>query len=373
MKKKILILTASFGTGHLTASRSIEEALLKFYPEELEIKTIDFIEIENFAFFGRISEKIYNFLMEYPYLWDFVFRVTDFKLWKSYYRTVFQIFYKKAYKILSSENPDLCITIHPFWNFLIDGYNKHLKEKKKYICVVTDAIQIHHVWITSGAEYYIVCDKDTADVMTRYNIDKNRTFAKGFPVSLRFSSQVSREKFLTELGLKPELTTFLIVIGLGDTRKFLKVINYLTKLHQMKFQLIIITGKYKNIYSKLANKSFLVPTKVVGWTDKMAELIKSSDLVISKGGGAIVMEALAAGKPVFIPVFTPGQERGNAELIKRYEFGFVERNFRKITEMMRDLISNHESISKITNGVKEYSNPHAAEDIAKFAHDVIFE
>lgn len=369
----MLLLTASFGTGHLTASRSIEEALLRLYPEELEIKTIDFIEIENFVFFGRIFENIYNFFMEYPYLWDFVFRITNFKLWQSCNRAVLQTFYKKAYKILASENPDLCITIHPFWNFLIDGYNKHRNEKKKYICVVTDAIQIHHVWITSGAEYYIVCDKETADVMTGYNVDKNRIFDKGFPVSLRFLSRISREKSLTELGLKPELTTLLIVIGLGDTRKFMKVINYLTELHQMKFQLIINTGKYKKIYRKLVNKSYLVPTKVIGWTDKMADLIQSSDLVISKGGGAIVMEALAAGKPVFIPVFTPGQERGNAELIRRHEFGFVERNFKKITEMMRDLISNHESISKMMNDIKEYSNPHAAEDIAKFAHDVIFE
>jgi UDP-N-acetylglucosamine:LPS N-acetylglucosamine transferase len=141
----------------------------------------------------------------------------------------------------------------------------------------------------------------------------------------------------------------------------------------MKFQLVVVTGKYKNIYNKLINKPSLVPLKVVGWTDRMADFIKSSDLVISKSGGLTVMETLAAGKPVFIPVFAPGQERGNAELIKRYGFGFVENNFRKIKEILRELISKPELISEIQDRVKTYSKPNASKDIAEFVHKVIFE
>jgi len=372
MKKKILLLTASYGTGHLTSSRSIENSLLELYPEELETNTIDFVQIGNFVHLGRIFEKIYNFSMQNFHFWDLFFNITDCNLTRLYCDSLLPIFYKKVFRMLLRENPDLCITTHPYWNFLIDGYNRRVKEKKKYICVVTDAIKIHHIWITSGADYYIVCDKYTKDVINKYNIDKNKIFVKGIPVNLRFSEQISREKFLTELGLKPEFITFLVVIGLGDTRRFLKLIDYLTKFSSLNFQLIVITGKYKNIYNKLVNKPSLVPTKVIGWTDKMPDFIKSCDLVISKSGGAIVMETLAAGKPVFIPVFTPGQEKGNAELIKRYGLGFVESNFSKIKEIMRELASKPELISEMQNRIKKYSNPHAAKKIAKFAHDVIF-
>jgi len=356
----------------LSSSRSIANSLLELYPEELETKTIDFVKTASFLRSDRITEKIYNFSMQHFRLWHFFFNVTDCNLTRLYCDFVLPTFYKKIYRILLRENPDLCITTHPYWNFLIDGYNRRMKEKKKYICVVTDAIKIHHIWITSGADYYIVCDKYTKDVIAKYNIDKNKIFVKGLPVNLRFSEQISREKFLTELGLKPELITFLVVIGLGDTRRFLKLIDYLTKISSLKFQLIVVTGKYKNIYNKLVNKPSLVPIKVIGWTDKMADFIKSCDLVISKSGGAIVMEILAAGKPVFIPVFTPGQEKGNAELIKKYGLGFVESNFSKIKEIMRELTSKPELISEMQNRIKKYSNPHAAKKIAKFAHDVIF-
>jgi processive 1,2-diacylglycerol beta-glucosyltransferase len=372
MKKKVLLLTASYGTGHLTSSKSIENSLLELYPEELETSTIDFVQIRNFVRLGRIFDKIYKFSMQNFHFWDLFFNITDSNLTRLYCDSLLPIFYKKALSIFLKENPDLCITTHPYWNFLIDGYNRRVKEKIKYICVVTDAIRIHHIWISRGADYYIVCDKYTKEVISKYNIDKNKIFVKGLPVNLRFSEQISREKFLTDLGLKSGLITFLLVIGLGDTRRFLKLIDYLTKLASLNFQLIVITGKYKNIYNKLMNKSSVVPIKVIGWTDRMADFIKSCDLIISKGGGAIVMETLAAGKPVFIPVFTPGQERGNAEFIKKYRLGFVERDFDKVKEVMRELASKPELISEVQNRVQKHSNPHSAKEIAEFAHAVIF-
>jgi processive 1,2-diacylglycerol beta-glucosyltransferase len=372
MKKKVLLLTASYGTGHLTSSRSIENSLLELYPKELETGTIDFVQIRNFIRLGRIFDEVYKFSMQNYHFWDLFFNITDNNLTRLYCDSLLPIFYKKVLRIFLKENPDLCITTHPYWNFLIDGYNRRVKEKIKYICVVTDAIRIHHIWISRGADYYIVCDKYTKDVISKYNIDKNKIFVKGLPVNLRFSEQISKEKFLTNQGLKPELITFLLVIGLGDTRRFLKLIDYLTKLRNLDFQLIVITGKYKNVYNKLMNKSSVVPIRVIGWTDRMADFIKSCDLVISKGGGAIVMETLAAGKPVFIPVFTPGQERGNAEFIEKYRLGFVESNFNKVKEIMRELASKPELISEIQTRVQEHSNPHSAKEIAEFAHAVIF-
>ncbi len=373
MKKKILLLTASYGTGHVTSSRSIKNSLLELYPEELEIKTIDFVKTTSFFRSDRISEKLYNFSMQHFRLYHILFNITDFNLMRHISNFMFPTFYKKIYRLLLRENPDLFITIHPYWNFLVDAYNKQMKEKTRHICVVTDSIKIHHLWITQGVDYYIVCDKDTKDVIANYNIDKNKIVIKGLPVGPGFSKKISREKFLSELGLEPERITFLVVIGLGDARRFLRLIDYLTKISSTKFQLIVAAGKYKNIFNKLVNKKSLVPLKVVGWIDKMADFIKSSDLVISKSGGLIVMETLAAGKPVFIPVFTPGQERGNAELIKRYGLGFVENNFRKIKEILRELISKPEVISEMQNRVQRHSKPHAAKEIAEFVHDVIFE
>ncbi len=145
--KKILLLTASYGTGHVTASKSIQKALNELYPEEIEVKAIDFIKMKGFIRSGRIFEKIYNWSMEHPFIWDTFFRVSDNKLCQLYFKFLFPILYKELYKIFEQENPSICVITHPYWSFIIDGYNKVRKEKIKYFCVITDSIQIHRTWI----------------------------------------------------------------------------------------------------------------------------------------------------------------------------------------------------------------------------------
>ena len=48
----------------------------------------------------------------------------------------------------------------------------------------------------------------------------------------------------------------------------------------------------------------------------MPELMMSHHLVISKAGGATVQEAIAARCPMIVNQVIPGQEEGNAELIR---------------------------------------------------------
>ncbi|MFN3966687.1 MAG: MGDG synthase family glycosyltransferase, partial [Endomicrobiia bacterium] len=333
----------------------------------------DFIKLEGFIHSGRIFEKIYNWSMESPHIWDIFFRVSDNKLCQLYFKISFPVLYKEIYKIFDKEKPSLCITTHPYWNFIIDGYNRNKSEKMKYFSVITDSIQIHRTWVGSNPDMYIVTDEDTKNVIKSYKIPDDKILVTGFPVNPDFAKNIDRKKILSELGLFPENLTFLFVLGLGNLKNFLWMINYLNDKKPDKFQIVIITGKYKELYDLLSKKTYKIPAKVIGWTDKMAEFIKSSDLVISKGGGAIVMETLSAGKPIFIPVFTPGQERGNAKFILKNGFGFVENDIEKIKEKLDSIIANPEKLFEIQTLVAKYSKPFASQKIAEFIHQYIYD
>ena len=56
---------------------------------------------------------------------------------------------------------------------------------------------------------------------------------------------------------------------------------------------------------------------VYGWTNQMPRLLMSHHLVIAKAGGAMVQEAIAARCPMIVNQVIPGQEEGNARLIKK--------------------------------------------------------
>jgi processive 1,2-diacylglycerol beta-glucosyltransferase len=61
--------------------------------------------------------------------------------------------------------------------------------------------------------------------------------------------------------------------------------------------------------------------EVLGWTDRIPDLMLSAHLVISKAGGATTHECVAAGTPMIVTQVIPGQEAGNARLIVEHGAG----------------------------------------------------
>ncbi|OGS19927.1 MAG: hypothetical protein A3J83_04750 [Elusimicrobia bacterium RIFOXYA2_FULL_40_6] len=376
MSKKVLLLTASYGTGHVTASKFVAKSLNDLFKNEIETKIIDFLKVNSKEGSIHIFEKIYNWTMEKPHVWDWIFDVSNGKIAHIYFTSVFPRFFKKMFNIFDAEKPDLCVTSHPYWNFIIDLYNKTRKFSKekelKYMCIVTDSTEIHRTWVSENTTKYMVCDKESKDfMMTKYNVPEAKIRITGFPVDPELGRPMDRDGFLKGMGLDPKALTILFVVGLGDTRKFITLIDYLGAQKNKNFQVIIITGKYKIIYDELVTKTFEPPVKVIGWTDRMPDFIRSCDMVISKCGGAIVMETLACGKPALIPVFTPGQERGNAMLLNKYGFGFVEEKYEKLTGILDNIIANPKIIYDMQAKIKHYSKPFASEDIARFIKSIV--
>jgi processive 1,2-diacylglycerol beta-glucosyltransferase len=366
--KKILFLTASYGAGHLTANKSVRDALVSLYPGKIEMKTIDFLNIAGYLSTGGLFRKMYNWSMENPFVWNIVFNLTNSLVAQKYFNLILPLFYSSLYRIFDREKPDMFVLTHPYWNYIIGAYKNKYKKNIPCVMIVTDSTAIHHAWVGPGVDRYIVVDRDTYNVMNILGVDSQKIVELGFPVSTEFSKRFDRTKFLTGLKLNPELPTITIVIGMGSLNRFIKIIDLLRTRNDMPFQMILLTGKYERVYRELQSRQFLVQTKLVGWTDNMPDYIRAGDLVVAKGGGAIVMETLAAGKPVIIPVLTPGQEKGNAKIIKKYGLGFVDTSLRNVYAILCYLIVNPDKIKELQERVKHHSKPDACFRIAEFIH-----
>jgi processive 1,2-diacylglycerol beta-glucosyltransferase len=60
---------------------------------------------------------------------------------------------------------------------------------------------------------------------------------------------------------------------------------------------------------------------VLGWTDRIPELLMTHHVVISKAGGATTQESVNALCPMIVNQIVPGQEEGNWELLRRHSAG----------------------------------------------------
>ncbi len=370
MNKKILLLTASYGSGHITATKSLQEMFKKLYPDT-ETKVVDFLDINNTSSKEKkltFFQKLYNFSMEKPIIFDIFFYITNNKFCSFLLSKMITFrYYKTVEKLFDEYKPDLIISSHPYWNFLVKKYKK--KKNVPYICIITDSYMIHNAWIEKSVDYYCVIDDDSKHVLI--NKGMRNIVVTGFPVSYKLFESIDRNKILSELGLKENKLTILITIGLGALEKFLKIIEFL-RTKKEDFQLIIITGKYQKIYEELKNKNFIPPTVIIGWTDRMYDFICASDLVICKGGGAITSEALSARCPIFIPLFVPGQERGNVYIIKKYKMGFYEEKLENVFCNLEEIISKNINLQEYVNNIKSYVKYNPAEKIVKFAYKLIY-
>jgi processive 1,2-diacylglycerol beta-glucosyltransferase len=371
VKKKILLLTASYGTGHVTASKCVQKALNELYPDTIETETIDILKTDKFNSSKTFIQRMYNKSMEKPIIWDWIFKLSDNRLAHWYFNIVFAVLYKHRYEMFNVKNPDAVVITHPYWSFIVHRYNTKYNKKLKTFCVVTDSTTIHYAWYHECIDYYLVPDDSTKDVMVnRFKIDPAIIYPMGFPVSIELGKPFTQKPgFLTELGLKPDLPTLLFVIGLGDITTFTELIQFLNSLDKKlidSFQMIIVCGKYKELHDELSVRKFNVLTKVIGWTDKMHDFIRASDMAVSKGGGAIITETLAAATPAFIPVFTPGQERGNARFITNHGIGFAETDIEKSKSILVDVITNTGKLKQMRDNIKKINKPNAPVDISKF-------
>ena len=83
---------------------------------------------------------------------------------------------------------------------------------------------------------------------------------------------------------------------------------------------------------------------VLGWTDRIPELLMTHHVVISKAGGATTQESINALCPMVVSQIVPGQEEGNYELIRRNEAGVHARTPEEIVAVLQRAFAHEASL-----------------------------
>ena len=73
----------------------------------------------------------------------------------------------------------------------------------------------------------------------------------------------------------------------------------------------------------MKNIEWHVPVKIYNYCNTLSELMLASDMILTKAGGLITSESLAAGLPMLLCDVLPGQEEGNAKIVEDNEIGRI--------------------------------------------------
>jgi 1,2-diacylglycerol 3-beta-galactosyltransferase len=200
----------------------------------------------------------------------------------------------------------------------------------------------------------------------RYGMAPERVDVVGQPVSLKFATEGGAKADLRRrLNIDVERPGVLIVGG-GDGIGPLYEIARAVATRVPNAQLLIVTGTNRSLKRKLEGTMWEIPTRVFGFVDNMPELMRASDLLITKAGPGTLAEAWTAGLPVVISSYIPGQEKGNVDYVLENKAGAYATDPVEIAEIVREwLWEGSDAFQQEVANAAALARPGAVLDIAE--------
>jgi len=137
LKKRILILSASFGDGHNAAARSIRDAL-ELSGEKTTTEFLDLFELAS-PRLNAVMKKAYQNIVRFaPSLWSQIFAVFDNpKLFVPQIRAMHKNRNALA-ELLRKTNPDVVVSTYPVYSHLVAELFRNRERSFRLITVITD-------------------------------------------------------------------------------------------------------------------------------------------------------------------------------------------------------------------------------------------
>ena len=105
--------------------------------------------------------------------------------------------------------------------------------------------------------------------------------------------------------------------------------------------------------------------RIIGYTNEVPKLMKTSDLVISKPGGLTSTESIASGLPIIVINPIPGQEESNAEYLENAGVAIWLRKNMDTKETLASILSNPDKMKEMKIRARILAKKHSTMNICK--------
>lgn len=394
MSKRVLIMSASTGGGHNRAARAIKEELESRTINNMPIKCeiVDSLKLVNNTMDKVISRGYEKSAIYTPKAYGSVYRLSETNLAS---RNEFKgnpltsLMARKFKHLLNDSKPDLIIGTHPFPMIALSTLKKHsnlntlnlgesfIKNSKvdvpPMISVLTD-YTTHSTWIQNEIDYYIVGHEYVKELLVYEGVNGEKVKAFGIPVEKSFLDHRDKETVLTELGLSPDKLTVLLMggsFGAGNIKETLEDLLTIDR----DFQVLVVTGRNEHLKDKLSKMlDSTIQDKnicLLGYTDKMNDILASIDVLISKPGGLTTTEALLNDVPMIVPYFIPGQEEENLDFLTNCGAALRTTKKYSLPVLLKVLIDDPSRLDMLRKNIKSIRKFDSAVNISNLVVDIL--
>jgi processive 1,2-diacylglycerol beta-glucosyltransferase len=367
--KKVLVLSASAGAGHVRAAQALERAFIDLDAAE-EVRHIDALDYTNKLFRNLYTKAYLDLVNTTPDLFGWLYDRLD-KPWKS--DRLLQAFDKlntrPLVRLLREYRPEILICTHFLPSEIISLLKARERLAYRQAIVVTD-FDAHAMWLCNHYEHYFVALDETRVYLTTLGIPAEKVSVTGIPIDPVFAQAKDKRAMRDKHGLRQDRATILVSAGGFGVGPIDTLIRSLLQLRN-KAQVIAICGRNQELKGRLDQiAARLAPDnpvalKVVGYTMEMDELMAASDLALGKPGGLTTSEALAKGLVFVVVNPIPGQEERNADHLLEAGAAIRCNNLPVLAYKIDLLLDDPARFAAMQANARRLGRPRAAYEIVK--------
>jgi processive 1,2-diacylglycerol beta-glucosyltransferase len=367
---RVLILSASVGTGHLRAAEAIELALRQVQPGAL-VRNVDIFSFATPPFRLCYADSYLYLREKWPAFVGSIYNLMDrpdppsnkylsrLKVWLEWMNL------RRLLGVLSAEPWDLVINTFFLSTEVIAWLRRHGRFDAPQVQVVTD-FETHGNWVNDPCELYCTATEESALYLETYGVPRGRAVVTGIPIHPVYSQAKDRAACLARLEVPGDRPVLLVLGGGHAVRHLEDVYRTLLKVER-PLQIVVVTGRNTAARQRLQK---LEPparhhTRILGYTEQMDDWLGAADLVVTKPGGLTVAESLARGAGMVIVHPVPGQEERNSDYLLEHGAAIKANHLPTLPLKVRELLDDPVRLLQLKANARRLARPRAAFDVVE--------
>lgn len=369
MFKKVLILSASAGAGHLRAAQAVERAFIEMGAAE-EVRHIDTLEYTNKLFRNLYSKAYIDMVNKAPELLGWLYDQFD-KPWKNERRRLAfdKLNTRPFVKMLTEYQPDITVCTHFLPSEIISWLKAKERLATRQAIVVTD-FDVHAMWLCHYYEHYFVALDETRLHLEKLGIAADKITVSGIPIDPVFAQPKDKREMRDKHALAQDRTTILVSAGGFGVGPIKHLLMSLFELRHPA-QVIAICGRNEELKNEIARLTDRltpeanVAVKVIGYTKEIHEYMAASDILLGKPGGLTTSEALAMKLAFVIVNPIPGQEERNSDHLLEEGVAIRCNNLPTLAYKIDRLLDEPARLARMQENSARLARPRAAYNVVE--------
>ena len=359
---RVLILSADVGEGHASAARALAEQI-ENSPQPAEVTVIDGLAAMGPLLRPVVEDGYRVQLRFFPWTYTVIYWLLEHVLPIRMVarRTLCMLGSRPLSRIIDEHEPDVIVSTYPAVTVVLARLRLTGEVSCPTVATITDLTGLFF-WAQPGIDMHLVMYGESMSLVERIAGEGSVQLVRPL-ISAEFLQPRSPVEARRALEL-PEHGRMVVVSGGGwGVGDIAGAVAEFTKVSEVT-SIVCLAGRNEQLAEKLRGEFAAEPrVHVLGFTDRMPEVLAAADVLVHSTGGVTCLEARAAGTPVVSYGLPIGHARLNTRAMADLALLRLANDTDELRDHVRASFCSEDGAEASTDGMRVSDLGPAAVDV----------